>query len=54
MGCRFSKFDEDEGYQCSETGCRCEFMFPNEEACYQLFGEGPLAFEEEAQEQEEE
>lgn len=52
MGCRFAKYDEDEGYQCLETDCRCEFLIPNEKACYELFGEGPLSFEEEKQEQE--
>lgn len=54
MGCRFAKYDEDEGYQCSETGCRCEFLFPDAKACYKMFGEGPLAFEEEKKKKKEE
>lgn len=53
MSCRFARYDEYEGYICFETDCRCEFLIPNEEACYQMFGEGPIAFEEEEQEQEE-
>ena len=50
MSCRFAKYDEDEGYKCLETDCRCEFLIPNEKACYELLGEGPLAFEEEQEE----
>ena len=50
MSCRFAKYDEYEGYQCLETDCRCEFLIPNEKACYELLGEGPLAFEEEQEE----
>ena len=53
IGCRSARFDEEEGYQCEITGCRCEFLFPDEKACYKIFGEGPLAFEEERKKKEE-
>ena len=49
IGCRSAKFDE-EGYQCEITGCRCEFLIPSEKSCYQVFGEGPLAFEKDKEE----
>ncbi|EHK2404556.1 TPA: hypothetical protein R9N60_001704 [Clostridium perfringens] len=45
MSCSCSKFDIDEGFKCSITGDRCVFMFPNEKACYELYGEGPYADE---------
>lgn len=53
MSCKYAKYDEYEGYICFETDCRCEFLIPDEKACYKLFGEGPLAFKEDKQEQEE-
>jgi hypothetical protein len=47
MSCRFASYDPDEGRcMCSETECQCMFLFPNEKECYKEFGEGPLAFEE--------
>lgn len=39
MFCSCSKFDPDEGFKCSITGDRCIFMFPNEKACDELYGE---------------
>lgn len=47
MSCSCSKFDPDEGFKCSVTGDRCVFMFPSEEACYELCGEGPYEEENE-------
>lgn len=44
MSCRWSKYTED-GPMCPSTGDRCMFMIPNEKACYEKYGEGPLAFE---------
>jgi hypothetical protein len=46
MSCRFAKFD-GEMHVCDETGDQCLFMIPSEHACYEMFHEGPLAFEEE-------
>lgn len=45
MSCRWSKYTED-GPMCPSTGDRCMFMIPNEKACYEKYGEGPLAAEE--------
>lgn len=39
FGCSCSKFDPDEGFKCSITGDGCIFMFPNEKACDELYGE---------------
>lgn len=47
MSCSCSKFDIDEGFRCSITGDRCVFMFPNEKACYELYGEGSYECEKE-------
>lgn len=44
--------DEYHGWECSVTGGACEFLVPSEKACYERYGEGPLAFEEDKGEQE--
>ncbi|MBU3205159.1 hypothetical protein [Clostridium algidicarnis] len=41
MSCRCSIYTED-GPMCPATGDRCMFLIPNEKACYELYGEGPL------------
>lgn len=46
MACRFAKItDEYNGWECTETGGECMFLSPDEKACYEEYGEGPLAFE---------
>ena len=52
MSCRFAKrTDEFHGWKCSETEGACMFFLPDEKRCYQEYGEGPLAFEEENEEE---
>ena len=47
MSCRFaSRTDEYHGWKCSESDGACVFFVPNEQRCYDEYGEGPLAFEE--------
>lgn len=47
MSCRFaSRTDEYHGWKCSESDGSCVFFVPNEQRCYDEYGEGPLAFEE--------
>lgn len=51
MGCRYAtETDEYHGWECSMTEGECTFLIPNEKACYEEYGEGPLAFEEETDE----
>lgn len=51
MACRFAeRCDEYHGYRCSETDGACVFLVPNEKVCYDIYGEGPLAFEKEKEE----
>lgn len=46
MACRYaSETDEYHGYECSETEGACMFIYPDEQKCYDEYGEGPLAFE---------
>lgn len=45
LGCRFATIDEDGNYRCSVCGS-CAFMIPSDESCYNLYGEGPIAFTE--------
>ena len=48
MACRFaSSTDEYHGWECSETEGACMFFVPNEKRCFEEYGEGPLAFEDE-------
>lgn len=48
MSCRFAEVaDEYHGWECSETGGACMFLYPDEKRCYEAYGEGPLAFENE-------
>ena len=47
MACRFaSSTDEYHGWECSETEGACMFFVPDEQRCFNEYGEGPLAFEE--------
>lgn len=47
MSCRCAKFDNGSfRYKCSVSGDGCMFMMPDEKLCYEIYGEGPLAFEE--------
>lgn len=47
MACRFAeRCSEYHGWRCKETDGACEFIVPDEKACYEKYGEGPLAFEE--------
>lgn len=51
MSCSFAKrTDEYYGWKCSETDGACMFFIPDEKACYEEYGEGPLAFEGEERE----
>lgn len=51
MLCRFAEsYEELHGWKCSETDGECMFLVPNEKACYDIYGEGPLAFEKEENE----
>ena len=53
MSCRFaSRTDEYHGWKCSETDGACAFFLPDENRCYAEYGEGPLAFEEESNSEE--
>lgn len=46
MSCRYAReTDEHHGWECSETECECMFLVPDEERCYEKYGEGPLAIE---------
>ena len=48
MACRFAKqTDEYHGYECEESGGACMFLTPSEKKCFEIYGDGPLAFEEE-------
>lgn len=48
MSCRFAKrTDEYHGWECTETEGACMFLIPDENKCYDMYGEGPLAFEKE-------
>lgn len=47
MSCRYASVtDEHHGWECSVTEGACMFLIPNEKACYEEYGEGPLAEEE--------
>lgn len=47
-GCRAAlTTDEYHGYECTITGGACMFLMPNEKACYEEYGEGPLNGDEE-------
>ena len=47
MGCRCAiATDEYHGWECSVTEGSCMFLVPNEKACYDTYGEGPLAMPE--------
>lgn len=47
--CRYAKrVDEFHGWACTETDGACMFFIPDEKACYEEYGEGPLASEEES------
>ncbi len=47
MACRFAtETDEYHGWECGETEGACCFLIPDEKACYEMHGEGPLAFDE--------
>lgn len=47
MSCRYASVtDEYHGWECSVTEGACVFLIPSEKACYEEYGEGPLAFEE--------
>jgi hypothetical protein len=50
MSCRFAKSKYNISI-CNETGDQCLFIVPSETACYELFHEGPLAFEEDKEEE---
>lgn len=51
MACRFaSRTDEYHGWKCSESDGACVFFVPNEQRCYDEYGEGPLAFKEDKKE----
>lgn len=53
MGCRFAtRTDEYHGWKCAETDGACMFFFPDEKKCFEEYGEGPLAFEEQEDEAE--
>lgn len=46
MACRFAKeTDQFSGWECRETEGACMFSVPDEKRCYDIFQEGPLAFE---------
>lgn len=48
MACRFAgNTDEYHGWECSESGGACMFFIPDEKKCFEEYGEGPLAFEDE-------
>lgn len=49
MACTCARFDTDEGWTCKITGGRCEFYIPNSKLCAEMFGEGPDAYPEEDQ-----
>jgi hypothetical protein len=49
MACRSAHWN-GEYHRCDVTGDQCLFMIPSEHACYEMFHEGPLAFEEDAEE----
>ena len=52
MSCRYASVtDEYHGWECSVTEGACAFLIPSEKACYEEYEEGPLAFEEETDEQ---
>ena len=51
MSCRFaSRTDEYHGWKCSESDGACMYFVPDEQRCYDEYGEGPLAFEENPEE----
>lgn len=47
MSCRYAKLPTDTitsiSYECDDTGCGCRFLEPDENACYKIFGIGPIA-----------
>lgn len=46
MSCRCAeRTDEYHGWKCSVTDGACMFLVPSEKACYEEYGEGPLAHE---------
>lgn len=46
-GCRFAHFDADEArHKCEETGDNCIILIPDEKLCYEMYKEGPIAFDE--------
>ena len=46
MGCRSAeRTDEYHGWKCNVTDGECMFLFPDEKACFEKYGEGPLTCE---------
>ena len=44
MACRCASItDEYHGWKCSVTDGQCMFLVPDEKRCYEEYGEGPLA-----------
>lgn len=51
MGCKAAiRTDEFNGWECGVTGCACMFRCPNSKLCASMYGEGPDATEETAEE----
>lgn len=52
MACRYaSSTDEYHGWECFETDGACMFFIPDEKRCFEEYGEGPLAFDDEEAEE---
>lgn len=48
MSCKCAKStDEYHGWECSITEGACMFLFPDDKACAERYGEGPCAVSEE-------
>ena len=44
MSCKCARYDGEEGrWQCSVSGDGCVFLVPNDRACAEMYGEGPVA-----------
>lgn len=54
MSCRCASItDEFHGWECAVSGGECMFLCPDEKRCYEMYGEGPLAFSDEIENQKE-
>lgn len=54
MSCRCASItDEFHGWECAVSGSACMFLHPDEKQCYEMYGEGPLAFQDEIENQQE-